>query len=416
MTVTEKVLHDRFHTSLYTDPKIFEAEITRIFENGWVWVAHESELPDNGTFKSTVIGRQPVIVTRDQTGAVNVMLNRCRHRAAAVCELESGKAARFMCPYHGWTYGLDGRLLAVPYDEGYGENLKKEHFPLYSVRAESYAGLWFASLDPDVEPLADFLGEAKHWIDLFLKQSVDWPLTVIGSHKFEFDGNWKVPLENTTDGYHLPVVHNSYLRFMESETADRLGQVMRDEALYCRGLGNGHSVGVFDTSAVDLEGPHQGETPLHYKELEKELLQTMPPETVARVLRGVGGVGFNLNLFPNVALSGAFFRELRPIAVDKTEVRHIALGMKGGPACANRARLRIHEQFQGPAGLGSSDDREAWERVARGARSGRDAWVMLNRGLNREHIIDGRPVSHATDETGMREVYARWKKVMADAC
>jgi anthranilate 1,2-dioxygenase (deaminating, decarboxylating) large subunit len=415
MTVSDKVLHDRFHTSLYTDAQIFEAEITRIFENGWVWVAHDSELPDNGAFKSTVIGRQPVIVTRDQTGAVHVLLNRCRHRAAAVCELETGKAARFMCPYHGWTYGLDGRLLTVPYDEGYGANLRKEDFPLYSVRAERYAGFWFASLNPDAEPLINFLGEATHWIDLFVKQSVDWPLTVIGSHKFEFDGNWKVPLENTTDGYHLPVVHNSYLRFMESETADRLGQVMRDKALYCRGLGNGHSVGVFDTSAVDLEDLHESETPPHYKGLERELLETLPAKTVARVLRAVGGVGFNLNLFPNLALSGAFFRELRPIAVDKTEVRHIALGMKGGPAAANRARLRIHEQFQGPAGLGSSDDREAWERVARGAKSGRDAWVMLNRGLNREQIIDGRPVSHATDETGMREVYARWKKVMSDA-
>jgi anthranilate 1,2-dioxygenase (deaminating, decarboxylating) large subunit len=415
MTVSDKVLHDRFHTSLYTDAQIFEAEITRIFENGWVWVAHDSELPDNGAFKSTVIGRQPVIVTRDQTGAVHVLLNRCRHRAAAVCELETGKAARFMCPYHGWTYGLDGRLLTVPYDEGYGANLRKEDFPLYSVRAERYAGFWFASLNPDAEPLINFLGEATHWIDLFVKQSVDWPLTVIGSHKFEFDGNWKVPLENTTDGYHLPVVHNSYLRFMESETADRLGQVMRDKALYCRGLGNGHSVGVFDTSAVDLEDLHESETPPHYKGLERELLETLPAKTVARVLRAVGGVGFNLNLFPNLALSGAFFRELRPIAVDKTEVRHIALGMKDGPAAANRARLRIHEQFQGPAGLGSSDDREAWERVARGAKSGRDAWVMLNRGLNREQIIDGRPVSHATDETGMREVYARWKKVMSDA-
>lgn len=415
MTLTEKVLHDRFHTSLYTDAVIFDAEIARIFEGGWVWVAHDSELPENGAFKSTVIGRQPVIVTRDQKGAVNVLLNRCRHRAAAVCELETGKASRFMCPYHGWTYGLDGRLLAVPYDEGYGENLRKEDFPLFPVRAESHAGFWFASLNPDVEPLTDFLGEATHWIDLFVKQSVDWPLTVMGSHKFEFDGNWKVPLENTTDGYHLPVVHNSYLRFMESETADRLGQVMRDEALYCRGLGNGHSVGVFDTSAVDLDAPNEGGTPPHYQALEVELLETMSAKTVARVLRGVGGVGFNLNLFPNLALSGAFFRELRPIAVDKTEVRHIALGMKGGPAAANRARMRIHEQFQGPAGLGSSDDREAWERVARGAKSGSDAWVMLNRGLNREVMIDGQKVSHATDETGMREVYARWKRVMADA-
>ena len=135
---------------------------------------------------------------------------------------------------------------------------------------------------------------------------------------------------------------------------------------------------------------------------------------MTRILRAVGGVGFNLNIFPNIALSGAFFRELRPLGVDRTEVRHIALGMGGGPDCANMARLRLHEQFQGPAGLGSSDDREAWERVAIGARAGKSMPVLLNRGINREHQRGGATVAHATDELGMRTAYAQWKKVMSD--
>ena len=100
----ELVRDDRVHTSLYRDPAIFEAEIDRIFERTWVWVAHASELPGKNSFKSTFVGRQPVIVTRDGTGAVHVLLNRCRHRAASVCEAKRGKTSVFVCPYHGWSY------------------------------------------------------------------------------------------------------------------------------------------------------------------------------------------------------------------------------------------------------------------------------------------------------------------------
>lgn len=413
MITNDLVKPDRIHPSLYVDAALYEREIALIFEQNWVWIAHESEVGQKGQFKSTVIGRQPVIVVRDSEGGVRVFLNRCRHRAASVCQVERGTAARFICAYHGWTYGLDGKLVGLPQPEGYTGIVDKADFPLVAVRTESYNGMIFASLNANVEPLADFLGEAKMWIDLFMKQGAGWPIKIAGEHKFTCQGNWKIPMENTTDGYHLPIVHNSYLRFMDSETSERLAAVMASKRLFGRSLGNGHSVGIFDADAIDLEHPGDAKTPARYEGLRNALLQDMGPDVADRVIRAVGGVGFNLNIFPNIALSGAFFRELRPLAVNRTEVRHIALVMDGGPAEANRVRLRIHEQFQGPAGLGSSDDREAWERVGRGAEAGPDTWIMLNRGLNREELIDGQYQAHATDETGMRAAYRQWMKVMA---
>jgi hypothetical protein len=122
-------------------------------------------------------------------------------------------------------------------------------------------------------------------------------------------------------------------------------------------------------------------------------------------VRAVGGTGFNLNLFPNVACSMSFFRVLRPIAVDQTEIRHVALAMDGGPEAGNRARLRIHEYFQGPMGFGSPDDAEGWERVNRGAAAGDDLWILLNRGAD----ATGGDV---TAETGMRAAYQMWKRTM----
>ncbi len=114
-------------------------------------------------------------------------------------------------------------------------------------------------------------------------------------------------------------------------------------------------------------------------------------------------------------MSMSFFRVLRPIAVDETEIRHIALGMDGGPEIVNRERLRIHEHFQGPFGFGSPDDSEAWDRVQRGSRGAPGMPIMVNRGLGREALdSDGHRTSHVTDETGMREAYAMWKRMMTD--
>ena len=103
-----------------------------------------------------------------------------------------------------------------------------------------------------------------------------------------------------------------------------------------------------------------------------------------RIVRSMHGAGFNLNLFPNVAMSMSFFRVLRPISVTETEIRHIALGLDGGPEIVNRERLRIHEHFQGPFGFGSPDDSEAWDRVQRGRGGGPGMPIMVNRGLSRE--------------------------------
>src|SRR5688572_11184772 len=94
----------RVHTDAYVSPTIFELEMRRIFERTWIYVAHESQLPAAGDYITTTIGTQPVIVTRDTRGVVHVLLNRCRHRGSIVCRLASGRAARFMCPYHNWVY------------------------------------------------------------------------------------------------------------------------------------------------------------------------------------------------------------------------------------------------------------------------------------------------------------------------
>ncbi|AOR79363.1 aromatic ring-hydroxylating oxygenase subunit alpha [Novosphingobium resinovorum] len=407
------VRDDRVHTSLYKDPAIFDQELDRIFRNTWVWVAHESDVPKANTFKTSWVGNQPVIVTRDKTDTIHVLLNRCRHRAASVCEKKKGKSSVFVCPYHGWSYGVDGALRKVPHASGYQSEPEKAELSLVSLRVETYNGMIFATFKDDIEPLVDFLGPAKKWIDLFMKQGAGFGVKTLGEHKFRFPGNWKIQLENTTDAYHFPIVHKTFLDSLDAET-ENIFDVLGHGG-WVENLGNGHSVMVMIPDLIDLEDNLDAPIPDRFADLAAELVaEGHDDATVRKVVRAVGGTGFNLNLFPNVACSMAFFRVLRPVAVDETEITHVAIGMDEGPVAGNRMRLRLHEHFQGPMGFGTPDDAEGWERVQRGAAAGDDLWIMVNRGVDAPEgaAEAGHDAGDVSAETGMRAAYQQWKRMM----
>lgn len=401
-------------TAMYEDAGLFAEEMEKIFKRTWVWVAHDSEFPDKGSFKLSNVGLEPVIVVRDRKGAIHVMVNRCRHRAATVCEVKKGKTSSFQCPYHGWGYALDGSLRALPYPEQYGDDFNKEQHGLLRLRTESYQGMVFATFNEDTEPLVDFLGpEVCRYIDLFMKQGGGFPVKVLGEHQFSVPMNWKVQLENTTDAYHFPVVHKSFMQSLDGET-EEMFEFLETGKGYVEDLGNGHSVMVMIPELIDLDDNLDAPIPERFTALAQELRdEGFPEDQVKKIVRAVGGAGFNLNLFPNVSFSLAFFRVLTPVAVDKTDIRHIAIGMDGGPAAANQARLRLHEHFQGPMGFGSPDDAEVWERVQRGTRGGEALPVLVNRGLVDEQPGALGPRGHISAETGMRAAYDMWKRMMS---
>ncbi|GGF63360.1 aromatic ring-hydroxylating oxygenase subunit alpha [Alteromonas lipolytica] len=412
-SAADMVMEDRVHKSLYSDPEIFEEELDKVFNHTWVWLAHESEIPDSGSYKTAKIGRQPVIVVRDRKGNIHVLQNRCRHRGATVCEKKHGKTKAFTCPYHGWGYGLDGSLRALPKPEEYENILDKAEFGLNSLRFETYQGMIFATLDDSIESLDSFLGGAKKWMDLFMKQSGGYPVQVLGDHRFRFPGNWKIQLENTTDAYHFPIVHKSFISSIDDQTAEVFDFLDGDG--FVEDLGNGHSVMVMIPDLVDLEANLDDPIPERFQPLADELAKEGKSEAeIKRLVRAVGGSGFNLNLFPNVSCSMAFFRNLVPISVDETEIHHVAIGGKGAPAAFNQKRMRLHEHFQGPMGFGTPDDGEAWERVQHGSKAGTDGWIMVNRGMSRLSTSeDGNVKGAVCSETGMRAAYQQYKKMMA---
>lgn len=117
----------RVARNIFTDPELFELEMKYIFEGNWIYLAHESQIPNNNDYFTTYMGRQPVFIARNNEGTLNAFINACSHRGAMLCRHKRANKKTFTCPFHGWTFNNSGKLLSVkdPRNAGYPENFKR---------------------------------------------------------------------------------------------------------------------------------------------------------------------------------------------------------------------------------------------------------------------------------------------------
>src|SRR5262245_16047218 len=136
---------DAVHGSLYSDPAIFAEELEKIWYRVWIYVGHESEIPNAGDFVMKSIGPQPIIMTRDGNGELHLLQNRCPHRGNQVCVQQRGNARGFACPFHNWTFAIDGRVTAIAFADGYHGQDMSGHRLAPVPRVASYRGFVFGS-------------------------------------------------------------------------------------------------------------------------------------------------------------------------------------------------------------------------------------------------------------------------------
>jgi phenylpropionate dioxygenase-like ring-hydroxylating dioxygenase large terminal subunit len=401
---------------LFVDGGIYRLEQERIFGKCWLYVGHETQLPNKGDFLSTTMGEDPVFVVRDRNGRLRVFLNSCSHRGAKVCRADSGSAKFFKCPYHGWSFNSEGELLGVPrLGSAYGEGFDRTLHGLREVaHVDTIHGLIFATWDKQAPTLAEYLGEMTFYMDLMLNRMDGGTEVLGGVHRWTIDVNWKIPSENFAgDHYHVPTTHGAGVEMGYRSPLTNDG--------YCIQTGNGHSLG------SERGGAQQGHAvQTEYQGLieaaRARLAEKHGPTAADFMPVGVG------TIFPNLSfMDTARFRTFRvwhPRGVNKIEAHSYLLVDRAMPESLKVEVARRYALAFGPSGIFEQDDGDVWHSIQEGlsgpiGRSGRLSYEM---GVGREHPTKdryGAPfVGSCSDmlmsEANQRAYYRHWAGLMMD--
>lgn len=218
INVTSVIDHGPYFTTLprdyYVSSEIYEREIERIFTQQWHYVAHESEIARGGDYLVVDLIGESVLITRDRDSNIHAMLTTCRHRGHSVCATASGNTRRFVCPYHAWSYGLDGRLLNAPTiaDVSRGGPVDYSQLGLFPIQFDVWQGMIFVCLSKEPKtPISSTLDEvAPDVVDLGARQ-------IKKAHEivYDVDANWKTLLENFLECYHCAGNHVELCEVMD---------------------------------------------------------------------------------------------------------------------------------------------------------------------------------------------------------
>ena len=197
--------------SWYSDPAVLKLEQDKIFGRSWQYAGHTGQLAEPGSFMATRAGNLPIVVVRDRAGDLRGFVNVCRHRGSVICVGE-GRRETLQCPYHAWTYGLDGSLLNAPRSDR-EPGFDASELALVPIQVEAWGPFVFANPDPDAAPLVDHLGELPA---LLAADGVDLDtLSFNRRADGEYDANWKVCSENYLECYHCAIAHPSFSKAID---------------------------------------------------------------------------------------------------------------------------------------------------------------------------------------------------------
>lgn len=422
--IRELVRDDRMHRRVFLDPEIFALEMERIFSRAWVFVGHESQTPNPGDYLTTSIGPQPVVMCRHVDQSVRVLFNRCGHRGAQVLVEERGHAKQFRCAYHGWSYHTDGSLSGIPLAGGYGDDFSTDNPALGMIavpRVASYHGFVFASLSAEGPALESFLGSIKTSFDEIIDRAPDGAVEVKGGcHRYVIAANWKFQIENLCDMYHPAFSHESTLqpdgRQFERREGDAGALVGREDGT---GLSFWDQTGMSaypEGHSVQGPMPRAGEPDTEvYRRYRAALAARHGGDNVDKVLTLTR---HNTMIYPSVALQSLnlHIRVIRPLAVDRTEIRVYPLHLKGAPEEMSKELIRYLNLTHAAGSFIQTDDVEMFERQQSGLRTQGADWVLYARGLGDERPDNrGGARGAGTNELGMRAQHRAWLDLMCAA-
>lgn len=395
---------------IFIDDEIYRLELERVFGRSWLFLAHDTMLPDPGDFFATYMGTDPVLVVRQSDGSVKAFLNVCRHRGMKVCRAEDGNAKNFMCTYHGWTYDGSGALVDVPNlnDAYYGE-LPTANLGLVQVaQVQQYRGLWFGNFDPTAPPLVDALGYMTYYIDAWTEHADGGIEVMPGVIKWTIRGNWKMAAEQFAgDAYHALVTHSSSLGLFGPE---------RPEIPPGRQFGSrfGHGTGFRTNRPLS----RFKDDPLgDYSKRKFE-------EGLARLGESQVDAAGHFTVFPNFSGLGgsANIRVWHPKGPNSFEIWSWTIVEKNAPLEIKKALQESTTFTEGAAGSVEVDDGENWNLIGQILEQGHQSRLVdwnYQMALGHESEDDpqfpGRVTFYNYGETPQRAFYRRWLELMTSS-
>jgi anthranilate 1,2-dioxygenase large subunit len=388
-----------------SDPEIYAEEQRRIFRGPtWNYLCLEAEIPHPGNFRTTFIGETPVIVTRDKDGGIHVMVNRCSHKGAMLCPEAGGKRTNLTCPYHGWTYDLQGKLRGVPFQKGIGgkggmpEDFNLAEHGLERVRCASFYGLIFGTFSAQAESLESYLGASMraHIARVFHK-----PVQILGYHHQVLQNNWKLYMENSRDPYHATILHTFYATF-------KLNRLTMDGGITVDHDG-WHSINYSKGATLKEGGEYEG-TGIRSVLDDVGLAD---PSLIERKQEFDDGITVAIqSIFPSCVNQQIYntlaLRQVVPQGPGRCELHWTFFGYRDDDEALREMRLK-QSNLIGPAGYVSIDDGVIGEYVQRGiAGTGFDANAVMDMGGSGVESSTG---SRATEAT-LRGFWTGYRSLM----
>jgi len=411
---------------VFVGEDVYRQEQRQVFARAWLFIGHESQVPNPGDFFVSRMGEESVILTRDRQRRLHVFLNTCRHRGMKVCRYDEGNTTTFNCPYHGWSYGLEGELVGIPaFKEGYHEQLDRTKWGLVEVpQLAVYKGSVWATWDAKAPPLLDYLGGMRFFLDLLLdcRDGREGGSEVLGGvQKWQVPCNWKFGAENFVgDAYHA-ISHRSVDSVGIAPSGgkgrtDRESSSDRRYSVSFEGLGHG-------TNATIQPFPEPF-TPIfrnlpHLEDYFREAYERRQRRhgELSRILGGAATIFPNTSFQPRQPRSIAVWHPRGPC---QAEFWRFYLVDADAPQELKDYLSRYHASALGPGGMTEQDDMENWVYATAASRGeiARRYPYSYEMGMGFEMTADdipslpGATISNVPSEKNQRAYYRRWMEFM----
>ena len=407
---------------IFVNEDIYRQEQEQVFAQAWLFVGHESQVTKPGDYFVSSMGEESVILCRDREGQVNIFLNSCRHRGMKVCRYDEGNTPVFSCPYHGWSYANDGKLVGVPYfKDAYQETLDKSEWGLIKVpQMYNYKGSIWATWDKKAPPFLDYLGEMKMFLDLALdgRDGSEGGSVILGGvQKWTMPSNWKFAAENFAgDGY-----HNISHRSVDMVGIGPSGRGRRDNDEI--GPGRRLNISFPDLGHAAVVDMHTENLPLTATYTDSPAVEEYFREQEAKRRASLGDrpnlIGMVGTVFPNMSYLARQPRSIamwHPRGPNMTEAWRWFLIDKDTPDEVKQVLQQYYIRYSGPGGMTEQDDMENWNYAHNASRGiiARRTPYNYEMGIGYARDDTGLPgvVTEQISEENARGFYRRWAAMM----